>query len=230
MHLPINMRGCVHNVILFAASLAVLGMPASAQTLYSNGPINGQVDSWTINYGYGVANSFFLSGTFTLAGVEFGGWTEPGDTITGVDWSIVTGTPFTSQTTLFSVTDVAVSDKLLYNNDVGYDVGLDSFSLGDISLGPGTYYLELQNAVVTGGDPGFWDMNNGPSTAYDSAWGLTSNPSGPCGYDFPGGTCSDSFQIYSLNGPTTVPEASTLALLGIGLLAFLPLWRRRRAF
>ena len=32
--------------------LALAAVPASAQDLYDNGPINGTIDAWTINFGY----------------------------------------------------------------------------------------------------------------------------------------------------------------------------------
>ena len=42
------------------ASLTVLCLalgviPASAQVLYDNGPLNGSTDAWTINFGYVVS-------------------------------------------------------------------------------------------------------------------------------------------------------------------------------
>jgi hypothetical protein len=44
---------------VFALCLAVI--PAAAQTLYSNGPVNGTTDAWTINFGFVVSDTFTFS-------------------------------------------------------------------------------------------------------------------------------------------------------------------------
>jgi hypothetical protein len=84
----------------------------------------------------------------------------------------------------------------------------DSFSTGNISLGPGTYYLVLQNAVNTGDHPDFWTENDGSSTAYNS---------------FEGSIGSESFQILGVTA--AVPEPSTWAMMilgfcGVGFMAY----------
>ncbi len=58
------------------ASLLVLCLalasPAISQTVYSNGPINGNTDAWTINFGFIVSDTFNVvnSGT-TITGGSF---------------------------------------------------------------------------------------------------------------------------------------------------------------
>ena len=41
------------------------------KVLYENGPLNGDYDAWTINFGYIVSNSFTLGGTNTITGFDF---------------------------------------------------------------------------------------------------------------------------------------------------------------
>ena len=194
------------------AIAALLGMGAAsfaqAQALYSNGPINGDTDAYTINFGYSVANSFTLSSGSDLQSVSFGVWNSAGDTATSVDWMITTA-PF-GGTTLFSGTS-SVSDLFQYTNSFGYNISSDSFSLGSLVLGSGTYYLELSNAVSPHGDPIYWDENDGPSLAYDSSLGKIG---------------SESFTIDGTL--VAVPEPAALATLVIGLTA-VGLARRRRA-
>ena len=49
----------IASLSLLALCLAVV--PAVAQTdLYDNGPTNGTVDAWTINFGFIVSDSFTL--------------------------------------------------------------------------------------------------------------------------------------------------------------------------
>ena len=44
---------------------------AQADVVYDDGPANGTVNGWTINFGYAVANSFTLAGPSQLTGAEF---------------------------------------------------------------------------------------------------------------------------------------------------------------
>jgi hypothetical protein len=63
-----------------------------AQTVYSNGPINGNTDAWTINFGYVVSDTFNVAnnGT-TIGGASFGMWLFSGDTLTSAELSITSG-------------------------------------------------------------------------------------------------------------------------------------------
>ena len=47
------------------------------QALYSNGPLDGTHDAWTINYGYVVSNSFTLGSASTVGGFDFYTWGYP---------------------------------------------------------------------------------------------------------------------------------------------------------
>jgi len=58
----------VADIVLLGVILVAFAGSASAQTLYQNGSINGQVSGWTLNSGYGVADSFILAGSSTLGG------------------------------------------------------------------------------------------------------------------------------------------------------------------
>lgn len=180
-----------------ALSMATVGLApgANAAVLYDNGPINAGVNAWTIDFIFAVSDSFTLAQASTVTGVNFGVWAFPGDTMASVDWAITT-TPGT-----YPVDgSAAVGTSFLYTNGFGYDISLDSFSTGGVSLAAGTYYLVLQNAVTTNGDPISWDENDGPSSA-------TENTVGAIG--------SESFQILGTTGG--VPEPATWALMLVGL-------------
>ena len=41
---------------------------------YDDGPINGTVDAWTINYGYIVSDTFVAPHNTTVTGFMFGAW------------------------------------------------------------------------------------------------------------------------------------------------------------
>jgi len=52
----------VASLLLLALYLTLAVVPAMAQTVYSNGPINGTTDAWTINFGFVVSDSFTTPG------------------------------------------------------------------------------------------------------------------------------------------------------------------------
>jgi len=197
-------------------------------SVYCNGEVNGGVDAWTINFGYIVWNSFTLGAATTVTGVSFGVWNFPGDVGGTVDWAILSGGPDPSAggTVVASATGVSLSTVSLGTNPYGYDLYIDSFSLSQ-ALGAGTYFLALQNAAVASGDPVYWDENDGPSIAWESAFGyLTPGNTSSCTSPGTTGYCSEAFAIYG-NAPTT-PEPGTLVLGGCGLLLLAGILRRKR--
>ena len=142
----------------------------------------------------------------SLTGADFGAWITPGDTALTVDWSITTS-PFGSA--VYSGT-ANLSQSLLFQNSLGFDVDLESFVLGNLSLAAGTYYLELQNGTVNNKDLLYWDENDGKSLAFE-------NLVGPID--------SESFDIFGT--ATKVPEPASLAALAVGL-CMVGYARRRR--
>lgn len=208
-------------------ALLILTAPAAAAdlVLFDNFPINGNLIAWTIDYGYAVSDSFSLTLNATLDAVNFGVWLSPGDTVTEVDWWIGT-TEFDNS--LGSGTAAVTQSSPIPGLGWGYyDVDSASFSLPNINLAAGTYYLTLQNAVASNGDPAYWDVNDGPNIdAWESDIGDVSAP-GVCAGSTEGqasGTCASSFQI--LGNPQGTPEPATWVLLGAGILA--AGWLRRK--
>ena len=57
--------------------LALAAAPAQAQLLFDDGPINGTVDAWTINFGFVVGSTFTLSSNSTVGTFNFGLWEFP---------------------------------------------------------------------------------------------------------------------------------------------------------
>jgi len=210
--------------LTLAAILCLLtAAPASAGTLYDNGPVNGTISAWNIGNANcfpsglpcAVSDSFTLSSFSTLTGAQIGLWLFQGDTATNVDWSIGT-TPFGSN--IGSGTAAALTGTFEFNNGT-YNIYESTFSLSG-GLAAGTYYLTLQDLVGSDGGLGYWDETDGPSAAFGSAVGnVNLNPvCGTTGYPGTlGGTCSESFEIYGSPANAT-PEPASLVLLGSGML------------
>ncbi len=202
------------NFALAAMLLAATaGQGQAATILYTNGPINGTDLGYTIVPPYAVTDSFTLGSSSTLSSVTgVGLWVSHGTTLVSVDWSI--------GSSAFD-TDKGFGTGLLtsvfqFTNSLGYDVYDSSFAISG-SLGPGTYWLTLSNAVTSNQSQAYWDRNSGASTAFQT---------GPVSIG------SESFTIMgerTVNNGPVVPEPTSLALAGFagfGMLA--GAWRRRQ--
>ena len=199
----------LHSMAALAAASALAAGAAgaaSASVLYDNGPINGGIEAWPLTFGDAVSDSFTLTSAATVTGVDFGVWTFHSDTLSSVDWGI-TSTPadYVDDGTAAVTTGATHRDT----SDTFYDISADSFSIGPVILAAGTYYLVLQNASASDGDPAFWDENGGASTA-------TANVAGTIP--------SESFQILG----EAVPEPSSWALMIAGAFGAGAVLRRRR--
>jgi hypothetical protein len=192
--------------LLYLLCLVLAVIPASAQILYNNGPAGPDIDAWTINFGYIVSDTFTLSSDATVGGFDFAAWEFPGDKVLTVDWSI------TSQEnggTMYGGGTANVTQQFISVNAYGYDEYEVTATGLKVGLNAGTYWLNLQNAVVTSGDPVYWDENSGmgchsqgcPSKASDSAVGTIP---------------SESFDI--TGGGGTTPEPNSIVLFASGLI------------
>src|SRR5271166_3754481 len=203
------------HIALLIILCLVLAAPALAQWSYENGPINGNVDAWTINFGYTVSDSYVAAGA-SVNGFAFGARELPGDMMTSVDWVLSTGPCSNPQggcgTILGSGTASGsnLTDKFLSHNGFGFDIDLIAVSNLNVPETSGTeYWLTLENAMVpNNGDPVYWDQNSGigcmskgcPSTAYESAVGTVP---------------SESFTITGGSGTTPEPGSFILLISGI---------------
>ena len=173
------------------------------KVIYENGPANGTTDAWTINFGYVVSDTFTVSGNLTVSGFDLYAWEFPGDVMTAVDWSI-TSAP--NGGTVYGSGTASVTDQFISTNQLGYNIDKVSGSGLNVSTGGGTFYLNLQNAVVPSGDPIYWDENSGigcksqgcPSQAAESAVGTIP---------------SEAFDMVGSSGPGCFQSNGTLEIL-----------------
>ncbi|MGB8885555.1 MAG: PEP-CTERM sorting domain-containing protein [Candidatus Korobacteraceae bacterium] len=207
---------------LLALCLTLAAVPAMAQgTLYDNGPVNGQVDAWTINFGFAVSDTFHLSSADSIESLSFWAWVEPGDTATSVEMAIGNTGYFSNN--IFDGT-VTLTQSNCSTNGFGFDICAESATFNNIPAGPGNYYLTLENAATRDGNPLYWDENSGvgcmspgcPSSAQENTLGTI--PSEAFTLDGTGSTTTTS---------GTTPEPSSVMLFGSGILGLAGLLRRK---
>ena len=211
------MKMRIASLTLLALCLAVV--PAVAQTdIYDNGAINGTADAWTINFGFTVSDSFTLGSASTVSGLSFGAWLTPGDILESAEVSITSsefgGTSFFDGVVNFSQGGCS-------SNQFGFNVCTETGSFSGPALNAGTYWLNLNNAVVNTGDPIYWDENSGPSSASQNSLGTIPSES----FTLLGGSSGVSSTTSS--GGTSTPEPSSIMLFGSGVLGLAGVLRRK---
>jgi len=196
---------------------ALLTAPAWGTTLYSDGAINGTSNAQYLDQGYAVSDSFVLSSDSTLTGVSnIGIWVTGGDTLTSFDWIISTspggaGTLEGSGSGFSSATELTPTSS--YGNSGAYNVYNVGFTISDLVLTAGTYYLTLQNATSSAGIVA-WDWNYiGSSTAY---------------YYYGGVQYAGFSSPFEIDGTVDTPEPNEMVLLATGLAALAALTLRKK--
>ena len=226
----------IASLSLLALCLTLAAVPAMAQVIYDNGPVNGTTDAWTINFGFVVSDTFNVpaNGT-TVTGASFAMWLIEGDNLETAELSITSGenggTSFFDQTVNFTQSGCSL-------NQYTYDVCTESTSsFFSQTLNSGTYWLNLQNAVTADGEPVYWDENSGPSSASGNLYGtipseaftvlggtgITSTSSTSTSTS----TTSTSSSSTSSTGFGSVPEPGSIVLFGSGFLGLLAVLRRK---
>ncbi|MGA2370370.1 MAG: hypothetical protein ACLPPV_06490 [Candidatus Korobacteraceae bacterium] len=127
----------IASLPLLALCLMLMVVPAAAQGIYNNGPINGNTDAWTINFGFITGDTFTVStGTSTITGMSFGAWLFSGDTLTSAEvWissEFAGGTTYFNQTVDFTASGCAT-------NQYGYNVCTETGLFNGPTLNNGTY-------------------------------------------------------------------------------------------
>ncbi len=216
-----------HSGLALPAGLLLIWMsayPLAAQILYSNGPILGGDNSAVEFVGdLAVSDTFTLSGNSKMTGFDFGVWVLQGDTPLTVDWSITSK----AQGGKSYASGVANLTNVFHNSwTEGHDAYTwniyDSFASTNVSLGAGTYWLNLTNGVSSEQSGMYWDINKGQGCGGSDGNGA--NCPSLAYFNLVGKYDSEAFNISG--GPQT-PEPGSLALFGSGILGLGGLLRRR---
>jgi hypothetical protein len=168
-------------------TLCLVAVPAGTQTpatprspstvtLYSNGPVNGDTNAWTINNGFAVTDSIYIQSVQAQASVttiSFWAWLYGANCVTcPFTPDYVSSVQVQIGTTAFdnSKFDGVVTSWVASNcavNAYAYELCQETAVFRGPTLNAGTvYWLTLQNAVASNGgvantDPVYWDENSG---------------------------------------------------------------------
>jgi len=205
----------LHVALFTLLCLTLAAIPAMAQGIsYDNGPVNGQVDAWTINFGFVTTDSFTVANNNgNIGGMNFWAWLAPGDTATSVEVQIG-NQEFGNN--LLDVT-VALTQSSCFLNGFGFDVCLESSTFNGPNLANGNYWVSLGNATTMQGNPLYWDENSGvgcmsqgcPSSAQENTLGTIPSEAFTLSY----------IETTTTTSSGTTPEPGSILLLGAGLLA-----------
>ena len=150
------------------------GMAATDTMVYSNGPDPGDIGYWAINHGDAVTNSFTLSEPTTIHVIKFSVYdaNDRNQPLTAT-WAITTQ-PFGGRVVAGGNNAPLVFYWRIFANQFlfsQWEMGI----IVDITLPPGTYWLQMQNVVTRWGTWAFWGETDGigcsplencPSSAY----------------------------------------------------------------
>ncbi len=139
---------------------------------------------------------------------------DPGDVLESAQVSITSsefgGTSFYNAVVNFTQSGCS-------GNQYGFNVCTETSTSGfsGPNLAAGTYWLNLENAVVNTGDPIYWDENSGPSSASENSVGTIP---------------SEAFTILDEIGTSSsnsVPEPSSIMLFASGVVGLAGMLRRK---
>ena len=208
------------TLVLF---LAICVIPSFAQVLYENGPINGQTDAWTINFGFIISDTFTISGQASqVGGMSFGAWLTPGDTLESTE--LIISSQEVGGGTVYFDGQVNITQSGCSLNQYSFDICTETAMFNGPTLNTGTYWVSLENAVSSDGDPVYWDENSGIGCHSEGCPSEAGN-GGIFGATLP----SESFSILGTQGtgPGSTPEPGSLVLFASGILAGASVLRRK---
>jgi hypothetical protein len=219
---------------LLACLLSAFSLPAMAGILYNNVTSNSfNTDLYLINgdgyydgnvTSYALADAFTLSSADTVTGATVGLETLVGDSPQSLGF-VISSAPFGG-------TVYASGSQSLTPTSEGshYFPGAPTteFALWDatlsftpLSLGPGTYYFQLESGVTADSGSMWWDASQGPAgPTYYLYGGGGQTLGGPIAY-------SETFTILGSSNTSATPEAPSLMLLATGLFGGAALLHRK---
>jgi len=211
-----RLKSLIASCVLTLVASIGLSQQGVAAVLYEDGSTlygdNSEISIWA----YQVTDSFTLSAASVVTGVVFTAWTYGIPTsAASVNWEITSTVPNYNSSNPPVGTNITLTTPSSGMTNGSWTVREYTFSTGSIPLSAGTYYLTLDNGLSLSA-PNYdigWDINSGPSVAYDN------------GELYP---YAESFEILGTQDPAApLPSTWTMMLIGLVGLGFVA-YRRQK--
>ncbi len=189
--------------------------------LYSNGPAHANdPNAWQFNSANVMSSSFYIGAQSEVTGFSFTAWLFPGDVLESVDVSVTSqpngGIYYFDGTVNLIQSGVGAWQSSIPKCGGPCDVAMETGNFAGINLQAGTYYLNLQNGVTVGGNPVYWDENDGVGC---TGWLGSGTPCPASAYQngtLLSGVSLDPDIFGTIN--QTTPEPGSFWLLGSAIL------------
>ncbi len=143
--------------------LSFIVVPVRADVLFDNFSIGASAPTASaISGGYVSWEDFNLLSGSIVNSISYRGWTFSGEVVTQVDWAIYTDAGGAPGTMLFSGTGYPTGTAVGYLGQDAYDVKDYVFSVGNLNLSAGVYWLALSNVSPSS----YWEVNDSASGLY----------------------------------------------------------------
>ena len=139
------------------------------KSIYTDLPANGTVEAWTITGDFVVSDTFTVTGQDSIDGFCFYLWSVSGSVPQTVELSITSsefgGTSYFDSIVNLTCSSYCKSGYPMHGSVCGgttgsYDVWACK-TQAPVNLAGGTYWINLQDALTSTGDPAFWDQAAG---------------------------------------------------------------------
>ncbi len=216
------------------AALLLAAAPIGAQQVVFNGGAPNAANTGDNMSSNRLANSFAVGSGSTVDAIRFWGLSRSGGLTGMIDWTIFTDNSGTPGTALGSgsASPTQVANNPSNTGTLGYTSYQYDFSVGaDVPLTAGNYWLALHDgSSATDGSNRdfFWQTTTGGDARPYSMFVFQDPTDASQTWNQCNSFCNnDAFELFA-PAVTTTPEPASIAMLGTGLVALVPVVRRKR--